>query len=403
VHDGDGKLAYVGKVGTGFTQAQATALRGRLEKLEASASPIAGRPPRAAGAHWVRPSLVAEVEFTEWTPDGRLRHPSFQGLREDKPARAVVRERPSAPAGNDGPDGTARRGVAEVAGVRLTHPDRVLYPGQGITKRELALFYESIAEWILPQLASRPTTLVRCPEGIGEACFYQKHTGHWAPPSLRRVRIREKKKVGEYLVVDDLAGLIGLVQFGILEIHTWNSCTEHLEQPDRLVFDLDPGEGVRWAAVVAAARMLRERLRARRLESFVKTTGGKGLHVVVPIARGPGWDACASFARTFAEDIAREKPDAFLTTMSKAKRSGRIFIDHLRNVRGATSVAAYSTRARPGAPVSTPLRWDELADDVRSDHYTVRTLRRRLASLRGDPWARYARIRQHLPGARPDR
>ena len=390
VHD-DGKLVYAGKVGTGFSDAQARELRRRLDALETKTSPFAGRPPRASRAHWVRPTLVAEVDFTEWTPDGRLRHPVFKGLREDKPAREIVREVSAAKPRRAG------AGNVEIAGVRLTHPDRVLYPEQGLTKRGLAEFYVSIADWIVPQLAGRPTTLVRCPEGIGGGCFYQKHTGHWAPATLRRVRIREQRKVGEYLVVDDLPGLIGLVQIGILEIHTWNARVEHLDEPDRLVFDLDPGEDVPWEAIVTAAQVVRRRLRDLGLESFVKTTGGKGLHLVVPIVRGPSWDACAAFARSVADGLAHDAPEAFVATMGKSHRAGRIFVDYLRNVRGATAVAAYSTRARAGAPISTPLDWTELDARTRPDRFTVATLPRRLAALRRDPWTAYATTHQKLP------
>jgi len=385
----DGKLRYAGKVGTGFSVKVAEDLRRRLDRLAQRANPFATKVPRMARAHWVKPELVANVTFGEWTPDGRLRHPSFKGLREDKAAREVVREKPVAPA----------RGEEAIAieGVRITHPDRVLYPEQAITKRELAAFYVSIADRILPHLLARPTTLVRCPEGLGGECFYQKHAGQWAPPSLRRVKIQEKRKIGDYLIVDDLPGLIGLVQLGILEIHTWNSRVEHLEQPDRLVFDLDPAEDVPWPAVIAAARLLRARLEDRGLASFVKTTGGKGLHLVVPITRGPGWDDCLAFSREMAEDLVREAPEAFVAVMSKARRTGRIYIDYLRNQRGATSVSAYSTRAKPEAPVSTPLTWDELRPDVASTRYTVANLPRRLASLRADPWAGFAETRQRLP------
>ncbi len=423
VHDASGKLVYVGKVGTGFTSRAAVELRRRLDALERPSSPFARQPPRAARAHWVRPELVGEVEFTEWTPDGRLRHPSWKGLREDKPAHAIVRERPTGteapPRSRTALDGAAARakhsfvrarprrtsgaataGEARVAGVWITHPDRVLYPPQGITKLDLARFYDSIADWILPHLRSRPTSLVRCPEGVAKECFYQKHVGVWAPAALRRVRIQEKKKMGEYLVVDDREGLVGLVQIGVLEIHTWNAVVERLEQPDRLVFDLDPGDGVSWRAVVAAARELRAYLQHLGLESFPKTTGGKGLHLVVPIARGPSWDDCLVFARSVAEELARESPRSFTADVAKSERRGRIYLDYLRNLRGATAVAAYSTRARPGAPVSTPLSWDELSPRLRADHYTVSNLPRRLASLRSDPWADYARTRQALP-ARP--
>jgi bifunctional non-homologous end joining protein LigD len=419
VHDADGKLVYVGKVGTGFSSRAAVELRGRLDALATAASPFATRIPGAARTHWVRPELVGEVEFTEWTPDGRLRHPAWKGMREDKAAREIVRERPAGAgprprprSGDHGAGSRAKRSfvrararrpaaaAGEVAGVRITHPDRVLYAPQGITKLDLAKFYESIADWILPHLRGRPTSLVRCPEGLADECFYQKHVGRWAPAALRRVRIQEKKKVGEYLVVEDLPGLIGLVQIGILEIHTWNAVADRLEQPDRLVFDLDPGDDVPWRQVVAAARTLRDRLEHLGLESFLKTTGGKGLHLVVPIDAGPSWADCLAFARSVAVTLARDAPDSFTVDVAKSERPGRIYLDYLRNLRGATAVAAFSTRARPGAPVSTPIAWDELGPRLRSDHFTVSNLRRRLASLRLDPWKDYARIRQALP-ARP--
>jgi len=294
-------------------------------------------------------------------------------------------------------DRGASGATAVVAGVRITHPERVLYPPQGITKLDLARFYEAIAEWTLPHLRDRPTTLVRCPDGAHKRCFYQKHTGYWAPDTVRRVPIREKKKTGEYLVVDDLPGLIGLVQIGILEIHIWNATVSELERPDRIVIDLDPGDGVPWARVVEGARVVRARLEAHGLQSFVKTTGGKGLHVVAPLTPRAGWTDCIAFARRVAEEIAREEPRRYLARMARSERAGRIFLDYLRNVRGATSVSAYSTRARPSAPVSVPLSWDELSPRLRSDHYTVATLPKRLVALRADPWKEYWRIRQALP------
>jgi len=284
-----------------------------------------------------------------------------------------------------------------VAGVRLTHAARILYPPHGTTKLDLARFYEAIAEWILPHLKDRPTTLVRCPEGAHKTCFYQKHVGYWAPESLRRVKIQEKRKVGVYLVVDSLASLIGLVQIGILEIHTWNSVVERLEQPDRVVFDLDPGPGVQWTEVIECARLVREALRGLGLESFVKTTGGKGLHVVMPLTPGPSWEETARFSRAVAESTARANPRRYVTRMAKAERHGKIFIDYLRNIRGATSVAAYSTRAKPEATVSVPLAWDELSPRITSDHFTIANLRARLAGLAADPWEAYWKTRQALP------
>jgi bifunctional non-homologous end joining protein LigD len=286
-----------------------------------------------------------------------------------------------------------------VAGVRLTHADRVLFPGPAATKLDLARYYEGIAEWILPHLADRPTSLVRGPDGVTGTVFYQKHAGHWAPASVRRVKIKEKTKVGEYLVVDTLAALVGLAQIDILEIHTWNSVVADLERPNRVVFDLDPAPDVEWARVVAAARLVRARLGSVGLESWVKTTGGKGLHVVAPLSPGSTWEAGATFSREVAEAIVREEPRGYVAHMAKAARAGKIFIDYLRNVRGATSVAAYSTRARPEAPVAVPLDWDELSPRLRSDRFTIESVPRRLAGLRSDPWAGYWPARQALPAA----
>jgi bifunctional non-homologous end joining protein LigD len=362
----------------------------------------------------VKPELVAEVAFTEWTEDGRLRHPSFKGLREDKAAADVVREHPAGPKprATSKERAPARAAIAAepthpvsrddvvVAGVRITHPDRVVYPAPGITKERVARYYANVAEHILPHLRSRPAVLVRCPDGLAQECFYQKHAAAWAPDALRRVRIREKSKAGDYVVVENVAGLVGLVQMGVLEIHTWNAQAAALETPDRLVFDLDPGPDVPWPAVLTAARLVRSSLDARGLTSFVKTTGGKGLHVVAPIRPGPGWSACVDFTRDVAEALEAETPRAFTTRMAKTARKGRIFIDYFRNQRGATSVAAYSTRAREGAPVSTPITWDELDAIPSGSHFTIETVERRLAKLKSDPWADYRTQRQSLPTGR---
>ena len=428
VYEGE-KLRFAGKVGTGFTDKSARELRARLQKLEQKTSPFAEKIPGTARAHWVEPKLVAEVAFGEWTPDHRLRHPSYQGLREDKPARQVVREEARAveevareavhprvwPAkrsvssrGGGGSSAAVRstRKNAErsgphsgmtLHGVRITNPDRVMYPQEGLTKLDLARYYETIADRVLPHVKGRPTTLVRCPEGLAEACFYQKHSGWWAPEALRRVKIQEKTKVGDYLVVDDLAGLIGLVQIGILEVHTWNSLADDVEHPDRIVIDLDPDEGLPWPRVVEAARRVRDRLAADKLKSFVKTTGGKGLHVVAPLTGKATWDASAAYTERIATEIAGEEPRSYVAEMSKAKRRGKVFIDWLRNVRGATSIAAYSTRAKPAAPVSVPLEWDELDAKGGPPEFTVKNLARRLGRMKTDPWAAYARTRQTLP------
>jgi bifunctional non-homologous end joining protein LigD len=242
-------------------------------------------------------------------------------------------------------------------------------------------------------------TLVRCPEGHLKECFYQKHVGENLPDWVRRVAIKEKDSVGKYVVVDSLPGLIALVQMGVLEIHTWGSRADRIEQPDRLTFDLDPDAGLPWERVIAAARALRRKLIALGLNAFVKTTGGKGLHVVVPIARKYEWEEIKEFCKGVAEQMTREAPERYLATMSKAKRKGKIFIDYLRNGRGATAVAAYSTRARSGAPVSTPLTWEEVAEGVRPDQFNVRNLRRRLARLKKDPWKNYESARRPITAA----
>src|SRR5438105_4272840 len=286
----------------------------------------------------------------------------------------------------------------ELEGVRLTSPDKVLYPEQGITKLELAQYYRDIADWILPHLTDRPLVLVRCPEGRGKACFYQKHPGVGTPANLRQIRIREKSKTEPYVIVDDVSGLISLAQIGALEIHAWGSRADKLENPDRLIFDLDPAEDVAWSAVVQSARQVRKFLEDLGLESFVKTTGGKGLHLVVPIDRRHDWDEAKAFCKSVADLIVRADPNRYTANMSKAARPGKVFVDYLRNGRGATAIVPYSTRAKTGAPVSTPLSWDELSPRVRSDHFTLRTLAKRLASLKRDPWEKIGSLRQNLAG-----
>lgn len=283
-----------------------------------------------------------------------------------------------------------------VAGVRITRPDRVLFRKADLTKLDLARYYEHIAEWVLPHVEDRPLTLVRCPEGADGDCFYMKHSRAWAPPHLRRVKIQEKTKVGEYLIADTLPALVGLVQMGVLEIHTWNAGFEDVERPDRLIFDADPGPDVRWSAVIEAARRLRDALEALDLQSWVKNTGSRGLHVVVPIRPERDWADCLAFSRGLAERIAAENPPRYTTAFRKAGRERKILIDYLRNNRANTSVAAFSTRRRPHAPVSTPLRWEELSVLVPADHYTVLTLPGRLERLEADPWREYWRCRQRL-------
>lgn len=367
----DGRLRYAGRVGTGFTAASLKELRARLGTLAAARCPLAAPPPgpAARGVHWVKPVLVAEVAFTGWTSDGALRHPSFKGLREDKTAEEAVVERPA-------------------AAPRLTHPERVLYPGIGITKLDLARYYEAAAGRMLPHIAGRPLALVRCPGGVGKPCFYQKNAGDTFPYDVR---------AGDgFVYVEDARGLAALAQAGALEIHPWGCRAADLEHPDVLTFDLDPAPGAPWRAVAAAAREARARLETLGLGAFLKTTGGKGLHVAVPLKPRASWPEAKAFCKAFAELMAADAPELYTTKLNKAARRGRLFIDYLRNERGATAVAAYSPRARPGAPVSTPLSWSELSGSMRSDKFDVRTV---LPRLERDPWEGFERARRDLPRA----
>ncbi|WP_111413206.1 DNA ligase D [Billgrantia lactosivorans] len=398
-------LVYAGRVGTGFTSRQLEQLGATLESIEVQRSPFHGSVPDGRSVHWVRPDLVIEVEFTERTRDGRLRHPAFRGLREDRnpeeirmtPTKELAAE--GTPEAHDSPSKPAtrkRKDETSLRGVRLTHPDRVLFPEQGLTKLDLARFYEQIHEWVLPHLARRPLSLVRCPQGRDDECFFQKHPRRAIPPSVPRINVPEKKGSAEYVYVESAADLVGLVQAGALEIHPWGSRIDHLEQPDCLVFDLDPDEGIAWKEILRVAGTLRERLEALGLTPFLRTTGGKGLHLVVPLEPSVEWEQAKAFAKGVAEAHAKDDPKRLTTNMSKAKREGRIFIDYLRNGRGATAVASYTVRAREGAPVAVPLRWDELNPALRSDRYNVGNLRRRLSALGEDPWEDFAEAARPL-------
>jgi len=289
-------------------------------------------------------------------------------------------------------------GGDEIAGVHLTHPDRVLYADQGITKRELALYYKAIANWILPHVENRPLTLLRCPEGYGKACFYQRHTRNVVHGAIHSISIRDGKASAAYLYIDSLSGLIALVQMGVLEIHTWGSRKDRLERPDRLIFDLDPDPSLPWRRLKEAGETLRSLLSDLGLKAFVKTTGGKGLHIVVPIAPKQDWEFAKDFSKSIAERMVQMMPDRYIATMSKARRAGKIFIDYLRNARTASAVCAYSPRARSGAPVSMPVHWRELTEDVRAK-FTLRNVPEHLAHRAQDPWADYDRSRVSLSKA----
>ncbi len=394
-HDADGHLRYAGRVGTGFTAATLRALRARLEPLQRERSPFAGRVPRTpTRVHWVEPRLVAEVSFTEWTDEGLLRHPSFQGLRDDKDPRDVVREGPSSP-----PDETPlrpsvttegrvrRRGrVVEVAGVTISSPEKLLYPELQVTKEELATYYAAIADWALPRLGRRPLTLVRCPGGCGKKCFYQKHGNKTIHPDVPRIPLHGDDEE-PYIYVETLEQLTRLVQLNVLEFHVWGSTVDDVHKADTLVFDLDPDEGLPFSRVADAAKEVRDRLGELGLPSFCKTTGGKGLHVVAPIRPTLGWDDVKQFTKALSEEFARRHPERYTSKITKISRRGRVFIDYLRNQWDATAIGAYSARARPGATVSVPVRWDEVTGSLDPAQYNVRSVPHRLAHLQADPWA----------------
>ncbi len=418
VHDDSGALRYAGKVGSGFDESRLRALFAQLQALETRSSPFAQRV-RERGAHWVRPELVAEVSFTQWTTDGRIRHPVFRGLRDDKPASAIRRERAAGDeaetmkTSSPGPQVSSTNLMASSANrlvssanpraerllgrVRVSNPERVIDASSGITKRELVRYYALVAPAMMPHLKRRPVALVRAPDGIEGQRFFQKHASASAMPGVRP--LDPKYDPGEEPLIE-IAGEKGLVtaaQMNAIELHTWNATTRAIEKPDRMIFDLDPGEGVQWPTVREAAQLVHALLDELGLASFVKTSGGKGLHVVVPISPKHGWETVKGLSKAIVVHLARTLPDRFVSKSGASNRKGRIFADYLRNGRGATTVAAWSTRARPGIGVSVPVSWDELPTVTSGAQWTLRNVEPRLAEP--DPWAAYATTRQAIDAA----
>jgi len=387
-HDAAGALRYCGKVGTGFDGAMLRRLHAKLRASPAKKPPVVDPERAERGAHWVAPKLVAEVEFTEWTDDGRVRHPAFVGLREDKtPAEVTIEvEQPAAPAADPPP---LRN---EVAGVRLSNPDRVYWPDVGVTKSELAQYYEAVAERVLPGLALRPLSMVRCPTGIDGEIFYQKAANQTVPANVARVEVSRGER---YAMVTDLASLVALVQIAVLEFHVWGARADQLDRPDLLIFDLDPDPAVPWRRVADTALVLRALLADFELVPFLRSTGGKGLHVVVPLVRRSSWDEVKGFARGLASQLAHEKPEHYTVVASKQRRAGKIYLDFLRNAREATAIASYSTRARPGAPVAMPLFWEEIEKRSEPLRFTIRDAIHRATKER-DPWRRFEASRRVL-------
>ena len=408
----EGKLMYAGRTGTGFTQISRRHLRKQLDELRATKAPFPDVP-RAASrdAIWVEPKLVAEVNFASWTAGGMVRQAAFQGIREDKPAKDVVREeatsiaKPDKRSKDEEQSGAARGhssaksggGDSEIDGVRLTHPDKVLDEDTELTKLQLARYYSAVAGVMLPHIAGRPLSLVRCPEGSGKPCFFQKHVGSGLPAGVGSVPVKSKSSgaTEQYITIDNAKGLIGLAQMGVLEVHPWGSRNDALETPDQLIFDLDPDEAVAWKQLVKSAVEVRDLLEQLGLESFVKSTGGKGLHVVAPIKPQREWSEVKAFAHSFVRMMEGANPKLYLTKMTKAARKNRIYLDYLRNERGATAVAPYSPRARRGVHVSMPLSWDELKKTDRPK-FAVANFDQWKTRLKRDPWAEMETLRQAL-------
>jgi bifunctional non-homologous end joining protein LigD len=390
-----GRWTYVGRVGTGFTDAMLRQLGKSLARGGQKKPPIPldGIDPLLRGALWVEPTVVAEVYFRGIGNHHLLRQPSLKALRADKsPGDLRDSDRPRTTAVRT----KTRKTPVAADAITITHPERVVYPDDGITKQDVADYYKAVMPWILPPIADRPMPMLRCPGGIGEPCFFQKHMinglHHVGSAKLKE----ESGAQAVYLYPKDADGLLELVQFGAIEFHPWGSHVKTPDAADRVIFDLDPGDGVAWARVVAGARMIRDFLKQIGLTSFVRTTGGKGLHVVVPLAPAANWDTVRTFARGFAEAMAEAHPAEFVATAAKKVRSGKIYLDYLRNGRGATAVASYSLRARKGAPVAVPLRWEDLGKLTSGADFTIHSVPKRLARLKKDPWEGIDTLRQGL-------
>ncbi|WP_158905384.1 DNA ligase D [Burkholderia sp. L27(2015)] len=402
VHDAQGELQYAGRVGTGFDQTLLDQIEQRLKKRSRSRSPFKIPPKERSRVpvHWVRPDLVAEIMFSEWTNEGLVRQASFVALREDKPAAQIVREIPRDASAGEKREAMSTQDSAgdQVAGITITHPDRVIDKAAHVDKIMLARYYDSVAERMLPHLADRPVALLRGMDGISGEQFFQKHEERMVIPHVARHPGLDPGHA-PLLTIDNVEALIGAVQMGTLEFHTWNGSIRNLEKPDRMIFDLDPDPKLAWERMVEAAMLLRTLLGELGLEAFIKTSGGKGFHVVVPLRRDAGWEPVKDFAHAISIHMATTFPKLFSAKMGPRNRIGKIFIDYLRNSRGASTVAAYSTRARPGLGVSVPVSWDEVPQLESADQWNVKTLGTRLKQTPEDPWAAYWKTQQRITAA----
>ena len=398
-----GGLRYVGRVGTGFDDAKLAAMHRQLKALDTDKAAVelpSHVPFKASSVHWVKPTLVAEVAFRGWAKEGLLRQASFKRLREDKTAKelgAAATEVPAKAAKATKAPAKAKAPDRYADGVTISHPERVVFANARLTKGDVADYYRQMARWILPEVARRPLSLLRCPDGVDKPCFFQKHHGTGLGDAVEAIPLEQKSGREDYLYIEDTEGLLQLVQMNTLELHPWGASVDDPEHPDRLVFDLDPGEGVTWTAIKAAARDVRDRLQQIGLESFVRLSGGKGIHVVVPLTPKADWAQAKDFCESFAQAMAEHAPDRYVATMSKAKRTGVIFIDWLRNARGATSVCSWSLRARPSAGVAVPLRWEELGRVTAADAFPLPKALQRAQKLKKDPWEGIDQVKQVLP------
>lgn len=434
------ELVYAGRVGTGFNAALINTLYKELQHSETD-QPAFSNPPKgydARGVHWLKPKLVCEVKFAEWTADGIVRHASFVGMRNDKPAQKITREQAISVNAIKGKESSAmqesldktnmaktsitkstttkskkthtdvdKQGASEpanvqskensntVLGITISHPDRLIYTPQKITKLNIAEYYQAVETWIMPHLAGRPLSLLRCPDGTEQECFFQKHLEKFHLKHVQKINIDADDK-GQYLIANNISAVIELVQMGVIEMHTWGSTVESLHKPDRLIFDLDPDPNVPWSKVIEGATLVKFMLENMGLISFLKTTGGKGLHIVVPIKPEHDFPIIKNFTKAIATHLAETISSHFVANMSKEKRKDKIFVDYLRNAEEATAIAAYSLRARPEAPISVPLRWDELTNDIRSNSFNIQNIYERLLSLSHDPWEAYSTTEQEI-------
>jgi bifunctional non-homologous end joining protein LigD len=409
VNEEDAGLVYAGRVGTGFNQKMLGDMYQQMKALEQDASPLQKKitSAQARAVHWIKPQLVGEVEFGEWTREGIIRHASFVALRTDKPASEVVHEYPKTPKDVKAPfkpkaskavdvdeekatpAKRAAKGKIEVAGVVISHPERVIDKESGLHKIDLAQFYESISDWILPHLVHRPVALLRCPEGVEGEQFFQKHSDRLAIPNIKQLDPKLDPGHARLMEIDTVQALVGAAQMGTIELHTWGATSDKIETPDHFVLDLDPDPALPWRSMIEATSMTLAVLDELGLEAFIKTSGGKGIHIIVPLARGADWDTVKGFAKAISQFIADKLPERFTAVMGPKNRVGKIFIDYLRNTRGASTATAYSARARPGLPVSVPITREELTTLKSAAQWNIANLQARLRKLKADPWAGY--------------